>query len=106
MFDTGHVKRLLLYIICYGIPVVVSVLTLLVWIIQEYAFDNEFKYHIKDDERSICWLDGNYLYAGFYPPLILMLCFNSFILIKIFRVLAISSSPYFSGMKINLGVIL
>ena len=79
VFDTGNVKRLLLYIICYGIPVFVSVLTLLVWIIQTTLFDHEYNYHMKDD--TICWLDGSYLYAGFYPVLIVMLCFNMFILI-------------------------
>ena len=105
VFDTGHVKRLLLYIICYGIPVFVSVMTLLVWIMQKYIFHYDYNYHIKDDDKTICWLDNNYLYAGFYPVLILMLCFNMFILINIFRGLTISSSPYFNGMRINLKVI-
>ena len=105
VFDTGHVKRLLLYIICYGIPVFVSVMTLLVWVVQAHFFDHpEYNYHIKDKGKTICWLDGNYLYAGFYPVLILVLCFNIFILITIFRGLTISSSPYFNGMRINLKV--
>ena len=104
VFDTGHVKRLLLYIICYGIPVFVSVLTLIVWIMQKYMFDYDYNYHVSGDEKTICWLDDNYLFGGFYPVLIVMLCFNMFILINIFKGLTISSSPYFNGMKINLKV--
>ena len=85
VFDTGHYKKLLLHMIGYGIPILVSVITLIVGLL--ISINNEFTYH----SHNICWLGEQYLFAAFYPPLILMLCFNIVILII--------------GMRINLKVI-
>ena len=74
VFDTGHVRRLLLYSLCYGIPILISFSTLLVGLLT--SIHKESQYH-KDD---YCWLNNEYLFIGFYPVLILMLCFNIFIL--------------------------
>ena len=74
VFDTGHVRRLLLYSLCYGIPILISFSTLLVGLLT--SIHKESQYH-KDD---LCWLNNEYLFIGFYPFLILMLCFNIFIL--------------------------
>ena len=74
VFDTGHVRRLLLYSLCYGIPILISFSTLLVGLLT--SIHKESQYHKYD----YCWLNNEYLFIGFYPVLILMLCFNIFIL--------------------------
>ena len=86
VFDTGHFKKLLLHIFGYGVPISISALTLIVGVLISTT-NNKSTYHKSD----LCWLENEYLYVAFYPPLIFMLCFNVFILVI--------------GLRINLKVI-
>ena len=73
VFDKGHFKSLLIHIVGYGVPIVVSVGTVIIAAI----IDGTSTYHKKD----LCWLDANYLYISFFVPLMMMLFLNAAIFI-------------------------